>query len=544
MRLRALAALSGAVLALDLHYQVEQPTAHTADGRPVRLVAKGKVCGANTTEVGFVASAQQCAEAVVGRNDSWALYGLFFSYGAGVGTATAGQCAAIAATAETCPSGWVVNPDLDFYAVDTLGVDPPDGVNATCASFRLVRGNATCAALPTDLGTFGNVTACGLAAQASGGKFFSFGIKNSTGDGTCQVVGTTAADCPEGWAASSVASFYAIDLEQDAAPTWWVSQGNNTVSGAQGKTVKLARQGYTCASTDVFVGNMSLRACAAAVAAHGGRFIAYGPGLACRMELTAAVECPEGWVVEHAAGFYAVETIAPGLNVKELTMPPCAARLKTGIYTPQTVVSGTGRSMVRRGASPQLDPGVEALREARETRQRVVALRNGLLRGAKAHAAALAPQKKMDITGSREIVEEAAYELKMPKTPGYVYQFAGPGEAANMPVIIPTTTPAPTTMAAGPPTTTAPATTTAAGTTTTAGATTTAAGTTAAGTTAAGTTAAGTTGAGTTAGATTAGATTAGATTATATTTAAATTAAAGLLFLQTVAPAPLRAWF
>ena len=66
----------------------------------------------------------------VGRNDSWALYGLFFSFGSGVGTATAGQCAAIDATAETCPSGWVVNPDLDFYAVDTLGVDPPDGVRA------------------------------------------------------------------------------------------------------------------------------------------------------------------------------------------------------------------------------------------------------------------------------------------------------------------------------------------------------------------------------------------------------------------------------
>merc|ERR1719247_3360846 len=134
---------------------------------------------------------------------------------------------------------------------------------------------------------------------------------------------------------------------------------------------------------------MSLRACAAAVAAHGGRFIAYGPGLACRMELTVDVECPEGWVVEHAAGFYAVETIPPGLNVKELTMPPCSARLKTGIYTPQTVVSGTGRSMVRRGASPPLDPRVEALR-------------NGLLRGAQAHAAVLAPQKKMDITGTRE----------------------------------------------------------------------------------------------------------------------------------------------
>jgi len=543
MRLRALAALSGAVLALDLHYQVEQPTAHTADGRPVRLVAKGKVCGANTTEVGFVASAQQCAEAVVGRNDSWALYGLFFSYGAGVGTATAGQCAAIAATAETCPSGWVVNPDLDFYAVDTLGVDPPDGVNATCASFRLVRGNATCAALPTDLGTMGNVTACGLAAQAAGGKFFSFGINQTAGAGTCQVVGTTAADCPEGWAASSVASFYAIDLEQDAAPSWWVSKGNNTVGGAQGKTVKLARQGYTCASTDVFVGNMSLRACAAAVAAHGGRFIAYGPGLACRMELTAAVECPEGWVVEHAAGFYAVETIPPGLNVKELTMPPCSARLKTGIYTPQTVVSGTGRSMVRRGASPPLDPGVEALREARDTRARVVALRNGLLRGAQAHAAVLAPQKKMDITGTREIVEETPYELKMPKTPGYVYQFAGPGEAANMPVIVPTTTPAPTTTAAAAPTTTAAATTTAGATTTTAAGTT-AAGTTAAGTTGGATTAAGTTGGATTAGATTAGATTAGATTATATTTAAATTVAAHLLFLQTAAPAPVRTWF
>merc|ERR1719440_1633915 len=124
--------------------------------------------------------------------------------------------------------------------------------------------------------------------------------------------------------------------------------------------------------------------------------------------------------------------------------------------------------MVRRGATPPVDPGVEALKEARATRARVVALRNGLLRGAKAHAAVLAPQKKMDITGTREIVEEAAYELKMPKTPGYVYQFAGPGEAANMPVII-----APTTTAAGPPTTTAPATTTAAGTTTTAGATTT-----------------------------------------------------------------------
>ena len=45
---------------------------------------------------------------------------------------------------------------------------------------------------------------------------------------------------------------------------------------------------------------MSLRACAAAVAAHGGRFIAYGPGLACRMELTADVprQSPATWPSE------------------------------------------------------------------------------------------------------------------------------------------------------------------------------------------------------------------------------------------------------
>lgn len=424
---RALCALSWA-LARDLlqvlQSEVQQPGAvaavtttaappvFSADGRPVRLVATGQVCGGASTDLGFFATPQKCADAVVAHAEGWAHRGLFFAFGSGVGTALAGSCSAVESAAQTCPEGLTGNPDLDFYAVDTLGVDP-DHVNATCTTFRLVRSNQTCAAAEADLGVLGNVTACGVAAQASGGKFFTFGIASTSGEGSCKSVATASAECLEGWAPSTTASFYAIDFAKDRDPALWISQGNASV-GTQGLFVDLARPGYSCGSDDISLGSMSLRECAKLVASHGGRFLDHGPGDACRMETTTEASCPEGWVVEHGAGFYALGTVPPSVNVKEQFMPPCLQKLSTGVYQPQTVVTGVGRAMVRRGANPPTDPGIEALKEAEKQRARVVALRNGLLRGAKAHAAALAPQKMMDVTGTRELEEEDQYQWKGP----------------------------------------------------------------------------------------------------------------------------------
>lgn len=393
------------------------PPTLSADGRPVRLVGAGQVCGGNSTDLGFVATPQKCADAVVAHADGWAHRGLFFAFGSGVGTPLAGSCAAVDTSAQTCPEGLQASPDLDFFAVDTLDVDP-EHVNATCTTFRLVRSNQTCAAAETDLGllgnvTFANVTACGVAAQSAGAKFFTFGIAGTAGAGTCKSVAAASAECAEGWAPSTAASFYAVDFVKDRDPALWISQGNVSL-GAQGLFVDIARPGYSCGSDDVALGNMSLRECAKLVASHGGRFLAYGPGLACRMELTADASCPEGWSVEHSAGFYALGTVPPSVNAKAGLMPPCLQKVDVGVYMPQTVVSGVGRAMVRRGANPPLDPGVEALKEARDQRARVVAFRNGLLRGAKAHAAALAPQKKMDATGTRELEEEKQYEWEGP----------------------------------------------------------------------------------------------------------------------------------
>ena len=106
-----LVASSSSSLVPHHHPQHRAPRAlldRIAASNPTSLTTNATLAARRPFSAGLRVSPLDHGADPTGRNDSWALHGLFFSFGSGVGTATAGQCAAIAATAETCPSGWVV----------------------------------------------------------------------------------------------------------------------------------------------------------------------------------------------------------------------------------------------------------------------------------------------------------------------------------------------------------------------------------------------------------------------------------------------------
>merc|ERR1719161_1333695 len=84
---------------------------------------------------------------------------------------------------------------------------------------------------------------------------------------------------------------------------------------------------------------------------------------------------------------------------------------------PNVVVPGVGASLMREPQTTRKDLGKEALDLAKATQARVMDIRAGLLRAAKAHAAALKPPAAMDLTGTRKLDIKEAYEWGGPLAP-------------------------------------------------------------------------------------------------------------------------------
>merc|ERR1719453_87685 len=84
---------------------------------------------------------------------------------------------------------------------------------------------------------------------------------------------------------------------------------------------------------------------------------------------------------------------------------------------PNVVVPGVGASLMREPQTTRRDLGKEALDLAKATNARVMDIRAGILRAAKAHAAALKPKEAMDLTGTRKLAAKEAYLWKGPLAP-------------------------------------------------------------------------------------------------------------------------------
>jgi hypothetical protein len=378
------------------------------DGRPVRLVASDSYCKANTTSVGFVGSVQECGEAIARNMSGWGHTPLLFLYGQASGM-HAGQCLLSNATAETCVEGVMNTTDYSFYAVDSI--DEEFG----CADVHLVRANVSCAAAETVLPSVGNLSACALAVQAANATYFAYGASGTSAEGGCKVVQTSSAQCPEGFNPNDLFGFYSV-VEDNTRSAVWISQGNTSV--APGRFVELVRGGYSCASPDADIGlRKTLRDCAEHVAMAGANYLSYSKSGQCRLELATNETCPEGWVAEPATGFYAIGTVPLGVNLGTLRMPPCMMRMSGEPAQEHVVVAGVGGKLARRPSGPVIDLGKQALELAKETRARVVQMRQGLLRASEAHAAALQPPQKTDLTGTRKIADDEAYMWKGPLSP-------------------------------------------------------------------------------------------------------------------------------
>jgi hypothetical protein len=323
----------------------------------------------------------------------------------------AGHCLVSNATAETCAEGLVNTTDFSFYSVDTI--DEEFG----CADVHLIRANVSCAAAETVLPMAGNLSACALAVQASSANatYFAYGATGSSAEGVCKVVQTATGECPEGFNPTDLFGFYSV-VEDDTRSAVWISEGNTSV--APGRFVELVRGGYSCASPDADIGvRKTLRDCAEHVAMAGANYLTYSKSGMCSLELAENETCPEGWVAEPSTGFYAIGTVPLGLDVGKLRMPPCMMRLSGELPQKHVVVPGVGGKLARRPSGPAVDLGKQALELAKETRARVVQMRQGLLRASKAHAAALQPPQKTDLTGTRKIAEDEAYMWKGPLAP-------------------------------------------------------------------------------------------------------------------------------
>jgi hypothetical protein len=492
------------------------------DGRVVRLSRANVTCFAPSTNVGFFSTVDGCAEAVSANASYWGHHGLLFSYGKGEpGSPFAGACLMSSTAAETCPEGLSGTAEYDWYAIDTLLEE------TGCTAIHLVRANASCGSTETILPSYGNITSCGMAVAAAGGKYFTFGQIGTMGEGMCKLVHTTSASCPEGLVNDDLVGFYSI-VSDESKPALWISQGRT--SGASGKFVELIRGGYTCNSTDAIIGTYStLRQCAEYVAMAGGKFLDYSRNGTCRLELANFSNCTEGWLVQPDTGFYGIGSIPLGTDFANLTMPPCLQPLQKGpeavrtrvtisnfdfsraeeagllvpveeqvvaalakaagtpeanvrgvevgagsvvvtadvmngdalmsgtaataaaitsavegivnvakgkseaakpvavsVVTettadfstePNVIVPGVGASLMREPQSTRKDLGKEALDMAKATHARVMDIRAGLLRAAKAHAAALKPQEAMDLTGTRKLGQKEAYLWKGPLAP-------------------------------------------------------------------------------------------------------------------------------
>jgi hypothetical protein len=492
------------------------------DGRVVRLSRENTSCFAPSTNVGFFGTVDACAEAVAANASYWGHHGLLFSYGKGEpGTPFAGSCLMSSTVSETCPEGFSGTADYNWYAIDTLLEE------SGCTAIHLVRANASCGGTETILPSFGNITSCGMAVAAQGGKYFTFGQIGTTGEGLCKIVHTTSASCPEGLANDELVGFYSI-VSDESKPALWISQGRT--SAASGKFVELIRGGYTCNSTDAIIGTYStLRQCAEYVAMAGGKFLDYSRTGVCRLELANFSNCTEGWIVQPDTGFYGIGSIPLGTDFANMTMPPCLQPLQKGpeavrtkvtirnldfsrteeagllapveeqvvtelakaagtpeanvrgiavgagsvIVTadvmngdtlmsgtaatagaittavegivniakgkseaakpvavsvavettadfstePNVIVPGVGASLMREPQTTRRDLGKEALDLAEATHARVMDIRAGILRAAKAHAAALKPKEAMDLTGTRKLAAKEAYLWKGPLAP-------------------------------------------------------------------------------------------------------------------------------
>jgi len=84
---------------------------------------------------------------------------------------------------------------------------------------------------------------------------------------------------------------------------------------------------------------------------------------------------------------------------------------------PNVVVPGVGAALMREPQTTRKDLGKEALDLAKAQHARVLDIRAGLIRAAKAHAAALKPPAAMDLTGTRKLDIKEAYEWGGPLAP-------------------------------------------------------------------------------------------------------------------------------
>lgn len=378
----------------------QTPPGQIKDKRSVYLLNASADCGATNEDLGVLPTVNLCAEAVLEKG------GTLFAYGA-AGSNVAASCqmkktAAIPGNVTKCPEGISPSAQYDLYA---LGYETSCGTGVMlteCETYKLTHSGALCAAPALPLPNAADPAVCGESAFHAGARFFTFDNRS------CSVLQTAADTCPEGLAYTSATMTRTV---YSITPLWthpgvWVSGGKP--SKAPGKYVELLKPGMRCAAGHEIGPRATLQACAETVAQSGGTHLSYGIATKlCRVEITVDT-CPEGFVPDPAFNFYTLGTVPVDVTFPDQHMK-CEQPITGVVRQPmaaQAIVGGAGKGgRVKR--DEQRNVAGEALAIAQATARRVEELRQGLLRGARAHAAAMQPPDTVDLAGMSKLIRAA-----------------------------------------------------------------------------------------------------------------------------------------
>jgi len=360
--------------------------------------------------------------------------GKYFTYGQ-IGTMGEGMCRLVHTSSASCPEGGLVKDELvGFYSIlsdeskPALWISQGRTSPASGKFVELIRGGYTCNSTDAIIGTYSTLRECAELVAMAGGKFLDY-----SRTGVCRLELANFSNCTEGWIVQPDTGFYgigAIPLTTDFA--------NMSMPPCLQPLVK----GPESVRTKVTIGNLDFSRTeeAGLLAPVEEQVVAELARAAGTPEANIrAVEVGAGSVIVNAdvmngdalmtgtgttasAITNAVEGIVNIAKGKSEAGKPVAVSVvveTTADFStePNVVVPGVGASLMREPMTTRRDLGKEALDLAKATQARVMDIRAGLLRAAKAHAAALKPQDAMDITGTRKLVKKEAYEWGGPLAP-------------------------------------------------------------------------------------------------------------------------------